>query len=94
MNDAAGFDLELHDTREIFTRGSKSTTKTCYFEIKGTSGLYNEEHTRFHISQNELEVCQAIETNETRREREAYFIVIIQNCLDPEKISFGTVIDW
>jgi hypothetical protein len=94
INDAAGFDLELHDTLEIFTRGSKSTTKTCYFEIKGTSGSYNEEHTRFHVSQNELKMCQAIETNENKKENEAYFIVIIQNCLDPEKISFGAVINW
>ncbi len=94
VNDAAGFDFELHDTQEIFAHGSGSTTKTCYFEIKGTSGLYNEEHTRFHVSQNEWELCQAVGTDGTRREHEAYFIVIIENCLDSQKISFGTMINW
>jgi hypothetical protein len=94
VNDAAGYDLELRDTREVFVHGSGSTTKHCYFEVKGTSGVFNVAHTRFHISQNEFERCEAIANDGRRREREAYFIVIIQNCLDAEKISFGTTINW
>ena len=94
VNDAAGFDFELHDTRELFVRGSGSTTKYCYFEVKGTSGSFNEAQTCFHISQNELDTCQSIADDGRRREREAYFIVIIQNCLDAEKICFGTTINW
>ncbi len=94
IDDSAGYDFELHDTREIFVRGSGSTTKYCYFEVKGTSGLYNEEYTQFHISQNELDTCQAIANDATRQEREAYFIVIIENCLDAEKIALGTMINW
>ena len=94
INDSAGFDFELHDTRQVFASGSKSTTKKCYFEVKGTSGSYNEEHTRFHVSQNESDVCQAIATNSTKKQHEAYFIVIIENCLDPERISLGIMIDW
>jgi hypothetical protein len=94
VDDSAGFDFELHDTREVFARGSGSTTKYCYFEVKGTSGSFDKEHTRFHISQNELDGCEAIANDAKRREHQAYFIVIIQNCLDAEKISFGTVINW
>ena len=94
INDSAGFDFELHDTREIFATGSGSTTKHCYFEVKGTSGLYNEQHTLFHVSRNELEVCQAISTNGAKQERTAYFIVIVESCLDPEKISFGITFNW
>ncbi len=94
VDDSAGFDFELHDTREIFVRGSGSTTKYCYFEVKGTSGSYSSQYTRFHISQNELNICEAIAKNATRQEREAYFIVIIENCLDAEKISLGTMINW
>jgi hypothetical protein len=94
VDDSAGFDFELHDTSEVFVRGSGSTTKYCYFEVKGTSGSFNTEHTRFHISQNELDVCQAIVNDGKRREREAYFIVIIENCLDAGKICFGPVINW
>jgi hypothetical protein len=94
IDDSAGYDFELHDTREIFVRGSGSTTKYCYFEVKGTSGLYNEKYTRFHISQNELETCQGIANDRTRQECEAYFIVIIENCLDTEKIALGTMINW
>jgi len=94
IDDSAGYDFELHDTREIFVRGTGSTTNRCYFEVKGTSGLFSKEHTRFHISQNELRMCRDIANNERRREREAYFIVIIQNCLDAERISFGTTIHW
>ncbi len=94
IDDSVGYDFELQDTREIFTRTSKSTTKYCYFEVKGISGSYHEEHISFYISQNEFEVCQAIATNGTRRECEAYFIVIIENCLDAEKISFGAIINW
>lgn len=94
INDSAGYDFELHDTRQMFVRGSKGTTKQCYFEVKGTSGSYSEEHMRFFISRNELEVCQAIAEDSTRREREAYFIVIIENCLDTEKTSLAVMIEW
>ena len=94
IDDSAGFDFELHDTRQMFVRGSKATTKQCYFEVKGTSGSYSEEHTRFYISRNELEACQTIAENSTRREREAYFIVIIENCLDNEKTSLAVMIEW
>ncbi|CAF4599963.1 unnamed protein product [Rotaria sp. Silwood1] len=94
IDDSIGFDFELHDTKEIFVCGSGSRTKYCYFEVKGTSGSFNETHTRFHISQNELDMCQSIANDKKRQEREAYFIVIIENCIDPEKISFGTAINW
>ena len=93
INDGAGYDLELHDTREVFIRGSNSRTKKCYFEVKGTKGSYSEEYTRFHVSQNEFRTCEAIALDGTRK-HEAYFIVIIENCLDPEKIALGTVINW
>ena len=94
IDDSAGYDFELHDTREVFTRGTGSTTKYCYFEVKGTSGTYNEQNTSFHVSQNELEKCEAIATNKTRNEREAYFIVIIENCLDLNNIFLARVLEW
>ena len=94
IDDSVGYDFELHDTREIFVRGTGSINKYCYFEIKGTSGLFHEAHTRFHISENELRMCEDIANDKKRQEREAYFIVIIQNCLDTERISFGTTINW
>lgn len=94
VDDSAGFDFELHDTREVFARGSKGTTKKCYFEVKGTSGSYSEERTRFYISQNELNVCERIANDSTTRERAAYFIVIIENCLNPEAISLAVMIEW
>jgi hypothetical protein len=94
IDDALGYDFELHDTKEYFVRGTKSTTKTCYFEVKGTSGAFHEEHTSFHISQNELETCRSIANNSRRKEREAYLLVIIEHCLDPEKIALGKIIDW
>ncbi|CAF3965146.1 unnamed protein product, partial [Rotaria sp. Silwood1] len=91
IDDSAGFDFELHDTQQIFVRGSGSTTKSCYFEVKGTSGSFNETHNHFYISQNELNMCQSIADDPKRREREAYFIVVIENCLDAEEIALGTV---
>ncbi|CAF1231547.1 unnamed protein product [Rotaria sp. Silwood1] len=94
INDSAGFDFELQDTHQVFIRTSKSTTKYCYFEVKGTSGSFNEEHTRFNISQNELDVCRSIVNDRRRQEREAYFIIIIENCLDAEKISLAAAINW
>ncbi|CAM4985722.1 unnamed protein product [Rotaria socialis] len=94
VDDSTGFDFELHDTRQLFVRGSGSTTKLCYFEVKGTSGSFNETHSRFYISQNELYMCQSIVDDSQRREHEAYFIVVIENCLDAEKIAFGTVFNW
>lgn len=94
IDNTLGFDFELHDTREVFTRSSKSTTKQCYFEVKGTSGIYNEEHTRFNVSQNEFKVCQDIANDETKRQCSSYFIVLIENCLQPEKIALGTMIEW
>ncbi|CAF1046756.1 unnamed protein product [Rotaria sp. Silwood1] len=94
VDDSVGYDIELHDTQEHFVQGTGSTTKTCYFEVKGTSGSFDKIHTQFHISQNEFETCQAIANDARRREHEAYFIVIIENCLDSEKIALGTIINW
>ncbi|CAF3878418.1 unnamed protein product [Rotaria sp. Silwood1] len=94
VNDSAGYDLELHDTMELFTKGTKSRTKKCYFEVKGTSGSFHEEHTSFHISQNEQEKCKSIADDSRRREQEAYFLVIIEHCLDPEKIALAKILDW
>jgi hypothetical protein len=94
IDDSAGYDLELHDTKELFTKGTKSKTKKCYFEVKGTSALFHENYTTFHISQNELEKCQSIAYDSNRREGEAYFLVIIEYCLDPEKIALAKTIDW
>ncbi|CAF2806579.1 unnamed protein product [Rotaria sp. Silwood2] len=94
VNDSAGFDFELHDTQQLFVRDSRSTTKSCYFEVKGTSGSFNETHSHFCISQNELNMCQSIADDRKRREREAYFIVVIENYLDAEEIVLGTVFNW
>ncbi|CAF3138463.1 unnamed protein product [Rotaria sp. Silwood2] len=94
VDDSVGYDFELHDTQEQFVRGTRSTTKTCYFEVKGTSGSFNKAHTQFHMSHNEFETCQAIANDARRKEQEAYFIVIIENCLDSEKIALGTIINW
>ncbi|CAF4702167.1 unnamed protein product [Rotaria sp. Silwood1] len=94
VDDSVGYDFELHDTQEQFVRGTGSTTKICYFEVKSTSGSFDKVHTQFHISQNEFERCQAIANDAQRREREAYFIVIIENCLDSEKIALGSIINW
>ncbi|CAF3927484.1 unnamed protein product [Rotaria sordida] len=94
VDDSVGYDIELHDTQEHFVQGTGSTTKTCYFEVKGTSGSFDKIHTEFHISQNEFETCQAIANDARRREHEEYFIVIIENCLDSEKIALGTIINW
>ena len=94
VSDSAGYDFELQDTRQAFATGSRSNTKRCYFEVKGTSGSFNEEHTRFHITQNELDRCSEIANDGQAREREAYFLVIVQNCLDADKIAIGTIIKW
>jgi hypothetical protein len=94
IDDSAGFDFELDDTLEKFAPRCKSTARHCYFEVKGINGSYNEEQTRFHISQNELELCQDIARSTLRQEKEAYFIVIIQNCLDHESISIVDKINW
>ena len=94
VDDSAGYDFELHDTQEKFVRGTGSVTKRCYFEVKGTSGAFNKDQTHFHISRNELETCQAIANDSRRRDREAYLIVIIDNCLDSEKIALAAVVDW
>ncbi|CAF0735333.1 unnamed protein product [Adineta steineri] len=94
MNDSLGYDLELHDTKEYFVRGLKSRTKICYFEVKGTSGSFHEDKTVFHISQNELEKCKSITFDSRKHEREAYFFVIVEHCLDPEMIALAKVFDW
>ena len=94
MDDSVGYDIELHDKQEHFVRGIKSTTKKCYFEVKGTSGSFHEEKTSFHLSQNEREKCQSIAFDSRKREREAYLLVMIENCLDPEKIALAKVTDW
>ncbi|CAF4251448.1 unnamed protein product [Rotaria sp. Silwood2] len=94
INDSAGFDFELHDTRQLFTHTSGPTTKYCYFEVKGISGSYNEEYTRFNITKNELDMCYSILTDWRKQKNEAYFIIIIDNCLDAEKISLAAVINW
>ncbi|CAF4175149.1 unnamed protein product [Rotaria sp. Silwood2] len=94
INDSAGFDFELQDTRQVFIHISGPTTKYCYFEVKGTSGSFNEEHTRFNISQNELDTCRSIVNDRRKQERETYFIIIIENCLDAEKISLAAAINW
>ncbi|CAF2689727.1 unnamed protein product [Rotaria sp. Silwood2] len=94
VDDSVGYDFELHDTQEQFVQGTRSTTKTCYFEVKGTSGSFNKAHTQFRMSHNEFETCQAIANDARRKEQEAYFIVIIENCLDSEKIALGTIINW
>jgi hypothetical protein len=94
MDDSLGYDIELHDTQEDFVRGTKSRTKKCYFEVKGTSGSFHEEKTIFNISQNEREKCLSIAFDTRKQEREAYLLVIIEHCLDPEKIALAKVIDW
>ena len=94
IDDSAGYDFELHDTQEKFVRGTGSITKRCFFEVKGTSGAFNRDHTHFHISRNELETCEGIANDARRREREAYLIVIIDNCLDSERIALAVTIDW
>ncbi|CAF4164824.1 unnamed protein product [Rotaria sp. Silwood2] len=94
VNDSAGFDFELRDTRQLFVRSSGSTTKSCYFEVKGTSGSFNETHSRFYISQNELNMCQSIANDPKKLQREAYFIIVVENCLNAEEISLGTVFNW
>jgi hypothetical protein len=94
VDDSVGYDFQLQDTRELFVRGSGRRTKRCYFEVEGTSGSFDPQRTRFHISENELSMCRSIAYDERRLEREAYLIVIVQHCLDLEKISLGTIIDW
>lgn len=94
INDAAGYDFILEDTKELFAKGEGGTTKTCYFEIKGTSGVYNPNTTRFNISRNEYNFCSKIYNNDDRRRSEAYFVVIIEHCLDKDKIDIGKIICW
>ncbi|CAF1256432.1 unnamed protein product [Adineta ricciae] len=61
----------------------------CYFEVKGTNGAFHEDKTSFHISQNELDKCKSIAV-----EREAYFLIIIEHCLNPAMIALAKVFDW
>ena len=89
IDDSIGYDFFLHDRHEIFVQGFGSRTKRCYFEVKGTSGSFCPERTRFNISENEFKMCQSITQNQRRCENEAYFIVIVEYCLDEEKIFFG-----
>lgn len=94
MNDAAGYDFELEDTDGIFAQGSGSQTIHCFFEVKGTSGSFNEDKTLFHISENEFNTCEDITRNVSRHQYDAYFLIIIQYSLDSQRISFGEVINW
>ncbi|CAF3772028.1 unnamed protein product [Rotaria sp. Silwood1] len=75
-------------------RGSGASTKRCYFEVKGTGGSFNVQQTRFHISENERNTCETIAFNEQRKETEAYLVVIVEHCLDPEKIELAALINW
>ena len=94
VNDSVGYDFQLDDRKEIFVPGRGPQTKRCYFEVKGIGGSFDEETTRFHITNSELTMCEDIARDEQRRENEAYLIVIVQYCLNTEKISLATIIDW
>ena len=94
IDDSIGYDFILHDIKEKFARGNGLTTKRCYFEVKGTAGAYEGETTIFHVSANEFKLCQNINSNGTRKQEEAYFICLIQYCLDPQRISLANFIDW
>ncbi|CAF1091118.1 unnamed protein product [Rotaria magnacalcarata] len=94
IDDSLGYDIELQDIKEYFVKGPGSRTKKCYFEVKGTSGSFHEEKTSFHISANEEEKCRSIAFDSRNRSREAYLLVIVEHCLDPEKISLVKVCDW
>ena len=94
IKDSAGFDFELEDTLEKYASRYRAIARHCYFEVKGISGLYSAEKTQFHISQNELDKCKDILFNNVRREKEAYVIVIIENCLDEQNISIAEAINW
>lgn len=94
INDAAGYDFSLKDTKEFFAKGKGVTTKTCYFEVKGTGGPFDSKATYFNLSQNEYDFCSNIFNNEDRRTSEAYFVVIIEYCLDNDRIDIGKLIYW
>ncbi|CAF1337053.1 unnamed protein product [Rotaria sordida] len=49
IDDTVGFDFELHDTRQLFTRTSKSTTKICYFEVKDEPTSNNNTTTTLYV---------------------------------------------
>lgn len=94
IDDTLGYDLFVEDRMEIFVKGSGASTKKCYFEIKGIADSFNVEETQFHVSRNERDLCEAIAFNEQRKEAEAYFIVIVENCLKTTETGLAAVIDW
>lgn len=94
IDDAAGYDFILHDKKERFIKGYGASTKKCYFEVKGTGGSFDVQKTRFHISQNERNMCESIASNDQRKETEAYLVVIVEHCLDSEKIGLAALINW
>ncbi|CAF1456551.1 unnamed protein product [Didymodactylos carnosus] len=93
VDDSAGYDFIIKDTRQMFLRGAGDHVITCFIEVKGIKDKYNEK-TTFHISNNELQTRNNIATNDKRKEKEAYLIVIIENSLNPSAIGIGTVIIW
>jgi hypothetical protein len=94
IDDTLGYDFILHDKKERFVQGSGASTTKCYFEVKGTGGSFDVQKTRFHISQNERNMCETIAFNEQRKETEAYIIVIVEHCSDSEKIGLAALINW
>lgn len=94
VDDSLGYDFVLDDKCQRFVQGSSSQTKRCYIEVKGTKGYFNFDSTPFHISENEWNVCQTIAKDKQRSKVEAYLIVIVENCLDPEKITIIEPIIW
>jgi hypothetical protein len=94
INDAIGYDFNLEDIRQKFVTPSGARTARCYFEVKGTSGLFHPQHTQFYISENELNTCKKIAYDTRRKEYEAYFIVIVERCLNPETIALAEIINW
>lgn len=94
INDSIGYDFELDDTRQIFASSCGQQVKKCYFEVKGTGGAFNSSKTHFNVSKCELEACEKIALDDEKLKAEAYFIVIVQYCLDPDKISLYDIINW
>lgn len=94
IDDTIGYDFELDDIRQKFVKGNGACTRKCYFEVKGVKGSFDKDTTLFHVSRNERSFCESIYHDTERKTREAYFLVIIENCLDPNSIQLATSIHW
>ncbi|PRP83579.1 hypothetical protein PROFUN_09128 [Planoprotostelium fungivorum] len=87
VNDAAGYDFEILDTKQIFGTSQK-TVKKILVEVKGTSGFWDGS---FFLSDNEKKRRDRARENSNT---EAYVIVMVEFTGDSRRIQIADIIHW